>query len=67
MDDVTEFIASLRESLSELPLDETLTAAKLIVLLDGAERGLEGKRNAYSIEWLSRPEYYRFNEEGGVR
>jgi hypothetical protein len=67
MDDVTEFIASLRESLSELPLDETLTAAKLIVLLDRAERGLEGKRNAYSIEWLSRPMDYCFNEEGGVR
>lgn len=61
MDDVTEFIASLRESLSELPLDETLTAAKLIVLLDRAERGLEGKRNACILEYLSRPMDYCFN------
>jgi hypothetical protein len=67
MDDVTEFIAILRESLSELPLDETLTAAKLIVLLDRAERGLEGKRKAYIIEWLSKPMEYCFNGEGGVR
>jgi hypothetical protein len=67
MDDVSEFIAILRESLSELPLDETLTAAKLIVLLDRAERGLGERRNAYILEYLSMPEYYRFNEEGGVR
>ena len=66
MDDVTEFIASLRESLSELPLDETLTAAKLIVLLDRAERGLDERRKAYSLEWLSRPRDYCFNK-GGVR
>jgi hypothetical protein len=67
MDDVTEFIASLRESLSELSLDETLTAAKLIVLLDRAERGLDEKRNACILEYLSGPEDYCFNEEGGVR
>jgi hypothetical protein len=67
VDDVSGFIAILRESLSELPLDETLTAAKLIVLLDRAERGLDERRNAYILEYLSRPEDYCFNEEGGVR
>jgi hypothetical protein len=67
MDDVTEFIAILRESLIALPLVEPLTAAKLIVLLDRAERGLDERRNACILEYLSTPESYRFNEEGGVR
>jgi hypothetical protein len=43
-----------------------MIASYVIVLLDRAERGLDERRNAHSIEWLSRPRDYCFNK-GGVR